>query len=526
VNVGSWDDCGSGFLSPSRIKKPLVLYDTTLRDGAQTDGVTFSLEDKLAISKALADFGFGYIEAGWPSSNPRDRQFFSEAKNLGLNAKIAAFGMTSRNPAKDSNIAELIKTDADVLTIVGKSWDLHVKDVIKVPLDENLRMISNTIEFLKSHGFAVFFDAEHFFDGYKSNPGYALQTLHAGSAADALVLCDTNGGTIPWVIDSVTRRVSEIISQPLGLHAHNDSGMALMNSLTAVKNGFAHVQGTVNGLGERCGNLDWCEFLPVAKIKLGAGVKVNLKKLSSLSRYVERMTGFGVAKNKPFVGENAFSHKGGIHIDAVIKTPLAYEHISPALVGNIRSCSMSEQVGRAGIVMAARQHGYDVDKNHPAISAAFEKIKHKQRFSDAELFLFLAEKIDKKGDPFELLDYETGVSRSGNAKTEIKVKIGSEALHEIAEGVGPIHSFDLALRKALGKRLCVEKVKLTNFRVRILNQEKATAAIVEVFIEFRANGESWSTTGVSDDLIRASEEALINGYKYYLVKNLGKWSEE
>jgi 2-isopropylmalate synthase len=501
----------------------LVLYDTTLRDGAQTPGVTFSLEDKLAIAEKLSDFGLDFIEGGWPSSNPRDMQFFKEVKSFGLKARIAAFGMTSKNPAKDNNIETLLKTEADVLTIFGKSWDLHVKEVLKISLEENLEMIAKTTEFLKSHGYRVFFDLEHFFDGYKSNPDYALKTLNTALAsdADAVILCDTNGGFLPFEIEPIVKKVKEIVNKPLGFHGHNDSGMALSNSLTALRNGFTHVQGTVNGLGERCGNLDWCEFLPVAKLKMEVKLKMNLQQLSSLSKYIERMTGFSVAKNKPFVGENAFSHKGGIHIDAVIKNPLAYEHISPELVGNTRNFSMSEQVGRAGIVMSAKRHGYDLDKDHPAVAAAFELVKKRQRLTDAELFLFLAEEVDKKQNSFELIEYETHVTGSGKAKTEVKLKIEKEIFHEIAEGVGPVHAFDLALRKALEKKFYVEKVKLTNFRVRILNQEKATAASVEVYIEFKAEGESWSTTGISDDVIRASEEALIKGYKYYLLKNRG-----
>jgi len=501
--------------------KNLVLYDTTLRDGAQTEGVTFSLEDKLAISSKLSDFGFHYIEGGWPASNPRDSVFFSEARNLGLKAKIAAFGMTSRSPEKDSNIEALLKTGADVITVFGKSWDLHVRDVLKTSNEENLKMISSTIEFLKSHGFRVFYDAEHFFDGYKHNPSYALRTLEAADGADEIILCDTNGGAMPWEVDAAAKAARGIVRKPLGMHAHNDCGMALMNSLAAAGNGFSHVQGTVNGLGERCGNLDWCMFLPVLGIKLGSGLNVELKNLMQLSRYVERMTGFNVPRNRPFVGESAFSHKGGVHIDAVLKIPEAYEHIRPEDVGNARSFGLSEQVGRAGIVMAAKQHGYHLDKDHPAVTEAFERIKQKQAFTDAELFLLLSNRIDGKKDPFGLLDYETEVSKSGRSKTEIKVGIDGEVYHEIAEGVGPVHSFDVALRKALQKRFSVGDVKLTNFRVRILNQEKATAASVEVFIEFRANGLSWSTTGISDDVIRASEEALINGYKYYLLKNRG-----
>ena len=501
------------------MKMHLGLYDTTLRDGAQTPGVTLSLEDKLALAKSLSEFGFDYVEGGWPGSNPRDQRFFQEVKRMGLKAKVAAFGMTSKDPANDNGLKGLIDTGADVLTIVGKSWDMHVRDVLKVSLKDNLRMISETIGFLKSHGFTVFFDAEHFFDGLKSNPGYALKTLEAGSDADSVILCDTNGGSLPSGIEAGVAQAAKVTKKPLGIHAHNDSGLALASSLAAVKAGITQVQGTMNGMGERCGNLDWCEFLPVAKVKMGASLAMDLKKLSKLSRYVERMTGFSVPKNKPFVGENAFSHKGGIHIDAVLKNPLAYEHMDPGMVGNSREFSLSEQVGRSGIVMSAKQHGYDLDKSHPAVSAAFKMVKERQHMTDAELYLLLAKKVDRMPDPFKLLDYGTHIGRSGNAITEIKLRVDSGILKETGSGVGPVHSFDLALRKVLGKRFNVEPVKLSNFRVRILNQEKATAASVEVFIEFRANGNSWSMTGVSDDIIRASEEALINGYKYYLLKN-------
>ncbi len=496
-------------------------YDTTLRDGAQTAGVTLSLGDKLAIARRLSLFGFDFIEGGWPSSNPRDKRFFQEVMKMGLRAKVAAFGMTSSDPGKDRNIDGLLKTGADVLTIVGKCWDLHVRDVLRVSLEENLGMIEDTIKFLKDGGCSVFFDAEHFFDGYCADREYALKALRAGSAADMIILCDTNGGSLPNEIGKAAEDAAKAVKAPLGIHAHNDSGMALANSLRAVRSGCVQVQGTVNGMGERCGNLDWCEFRPVAKAKIGLKIDVDLKKISSISRYVERMTGFCVPKSKPFVGENAFVHKGGIHIDAVLKNPRAYEHMPPELVGNSRSFRMSEQVGRAGIVKSARQHGYELDKDHPAVSEAFARVKEDQRMTDAELFLLLAKRVDGRPDPFALVDYDTHVRRSGKAKTEIKVKAGQDTMHEIAEGVGPVHSFDLALRKALGKRFDVGQVKLSNFRVRILNQEKATAASVEVFIEFRANGDSWSMTGTSDDVIRASEEALINGYKYYLLKSGG-----
>jgi 2-isopropylmalate synthase len=518
VNAGSWSELNP--VSPKTVKR-LVLYDTTLRDGAQTRGLKFSLEDKLAISRKLSDFGFHYIEAGWPSSNPVDRQYFEEVRGLGLKAKTAAFGMTSRRPEKDSRIDDLVRTQADVVTIFGKTWDLHVKDVLKISPGQNLSMISGTIDYLKSQGLRVFFDAEHFFDGYKANPDYALAALDAAKGAETLVLCDTNGGTMPWEVEAIVQDVRKRSGTELGLHMHNDTGMAVMSTLSAMKNGVAHVQGTVNGLGERCGNLDWCEFLPVAGIKLGLQPGVEMKDLVRLSRYIVRMTGFSLARNKPFVGTNAFSHKGGVHIDAMLKTPRAYEHMNPEDVGNTRLFSLSEQAGRAGVIDAARRHGYRLAKEQPAVREIMGEMNRGGVTTDAELFLLLSEKIDGKKGLFDLVSYETGVSSGGDAKTEVKVRINGETFHEIAEGVGPVHSLDVALRKALSKKFNAEKLQLTNYRVRILNQEKATAAIVEVFIEFKAGGSTWSTSGASDDIMKASKDALIKGYNYYLLKNCG-----
>jgi 2-isopropylmalate synthase len=348
-------------LSPESVEK-LVLYDTTLRDGAQTRGLNLSLEDKLSISRKLSEFGVHYIEGGWPSSNPRDMNYFREVKSLGLKCKVAAFGMTSRNPARDAKISDLLKTEADVITVFGKSWELHVKDVLGITNEENLRMVSRTVDYIKSHGFKVFFDAEHFLDGYKTNRDYALAVIEAASGADALVLADTNGGAMPWEVESAMSDVSALVKKDIGMHAHNDTGMAVMNTLVAVANGASHVQGTVNGLGERCGNMDWCEFLPLAGLKLGLKLDVNMKRLYRLSRYLERMTGFSLSRNKPFVGLNAFSHKGGVHIDAMMKNPKAYEHMSPQDVGNVTRFSISELVGRSGVIEAARRHGYEIEK--------------------------------------------------------------------------------------------------------------------------------------------------------------------
>jgi 2-isopropylmalate synthase len=510
------------FGSPQKAKiSNLVLYDTTLRDGAQTRGLSMSLADKLSISKKLSSFGVHYIEGGWPSSNQRDMEYFEKVKGLSLSAKTAAFGMTAKDPAKDPQVAGLLKAGADVVTVFGKGWELHVKDVLKISNDENLRMISSTVEYLKAHGLTVFFDAEHFFDGYKANPSYALAVMEAASAsgADALVMCDSNGGALPWEVAAAVTAVREKLKiKELGIHAHNDTGMAVMNALAAVSCGARQVQGTVNGLGERCGNTDWCEFLPLLGIKLGVKLPVDMKGLYALSRYVERMTGFSLAANKPFIGENAFSHKGGVHIDAMLKNPRAYEHMSPDEVGNATRFSLSEQVGRSGVTEAAGRFGYHIAKGSPEATRLTDMVKENQATTEAEFFLMLEDAAGGKRHPFELLSYETEVSSDGRAKTEVKMKVGGEVLHEISEGVGPVHAMDLAIRKALGKKFSVEGLRLTNYRVRIVNQEKATAASVEVFIEFRTDSETWSASGVSDDIIKASEEALLKGYRYYLLK--------
>jgi 2-isopropylmalate synthase len=395
---------------------------------------------------------------------------------------------------------------------------MHATEVLKVTLERNLQMISETIDFLRQSGFKrVFYDAEHFFDGYRENPEYALQTLEAARKADCIILCDTNGGSMPPEVHSITKRVSGAVRNPLGIHSHNDSGLALANSLAALD--FArHVQGTINGLGERCGNLDLCEFIPIVQLKMGMKAVERLEGLKELSRYVERLTGFSIPKNKPFVGENAFRHKAGVHVDGIMKNHRSYEHILPEAVGNERLFTISEQAGRSNVLVAARKFGYELDKNDSRVARILEEVKRRRIFSEAELFILLSREIDKKPEPFELLDYRTSVSKDGTAEASVELRVGKEVLHEISRGVGPVHSLDLTIRKALKRFFDIEKVRLTNYRVRILNEERATAATVEVLIEFRANGESWYTIASSDDVIKASGEALVNGYKYYLLK--------
>lgn len=494
----------------------LILYDTTLRDGAQTPGVIFSLMDKINITKRLDDFGFDYIEGGWPSSNQRDMEYFKKIASTETNAKIVSFGMTSKNPKNDKMLNDLLL--AKVVTIFGKSWDLHVRDVLKVSLEQNIVMIGESIDYLKSHGVEVIYDAEHFFDGFKSNQDYCIETLKAAKNADCLVLCDTNGGTLPWEVYEITKYIRKKIPHMLGVHCHNDCGFAVMNTLASISAGAVHIQGTINGLGERCGNMDWCEFLPVITLKMKLCSK-NIQDLYNLSLYIERVTGFSVAKNKPFVGENAFTHKAGVHVDAVIKNPSAYEHIQPEFLGRKRRFIVSEQIGRAGVVKIASMYGYNLNKNHSVIKKITGMLKTAKGFTNTDIYLLLSKFLDKKQEPFKVLDYKIETKNQGLAKACLTIKADNRIIKEQAHGVGPVHSLDLALRKALSKFYNIDEVRLTNYRVRILNEEKATAANVEVYIEFKNNKETWSTLSISDDIIKASEEALIKGYMFHLTRN-------
>ncbi|ADY72887.1 2-isopropylmalate synthase/homocitrate synthase family protein [Desulfurobacterium thermolithotrophum DSM 11699] len=527
----------------------VYIYDTTLRDGAQTRGVSFSLEDKLRITQALDDLGVHYIEGGWPGSNPKDLAYFETVKGLNLkNSKIVAFSSTKRKGIKieeDANIAQLVKTKVPAVTVFGKSWDLHVTEALKISLEENLELIYQTIEYLKKYFDEVFFDAEHFFDGYKENPEYAVKTLKAAeeAGADCLILCDTNGGTLWYETEEIFDAVSKKVKAPLGIHAHNDSDMAVVNSLIAVKKGAIQIQGTINGLGERAGNANLCSIIPNLVIKMGyKSIPIeNLKKLYSVSRLVSELLNRPHPANLPFVGDNAFAHKAGVHVSAVEKNPRTYEHINPELIGNRRRIMVSELSGRSNIVNKARELGIELDKNSPEVKKILEKIKYLEaqgyhfEGAEASFELLLKETLGMSKKYFELKGFRVFTEKRSEeeeayAEATVKVEIPEEIArekgiedrfeHTAAEGRGPVEALDKALRKALEKFYpSIKEVKLTDYKVRILNEAAGTGASPRVLIESTDGKRKWGTVGVSPNVIEASWIALVDALKYKLMKD-------
>ena len=527
----------------------VYIYDTTLRDGAQTRGVSFSLEDKLRITKALDELGVHYIEGGWPGSNPKDIAYFESVKDLKLsNSKITAFSSTKRKGTKieeDKNIQQLLRTEVSAVTIFGKSWDLHVKESLKVSLEENLEMIYETISYLKKYFDEVFFDAEHYFDGFKSNPEYAIKTLKVAeeAGADCLVLCDTNGGTLWFEVEEIIKETKKHISSPFGIHAHNDSEMAVVNSLIAVKLGATQVQGTLNGLGERTGNANLCSVIPNLVLKMGIEVipVENLRKLYRISRLVSELTNRPHPPNLPYTGENAFSHKAGVHVSAVEKNPKLYEHIDPSLVGNRRRIMISELSGRSNIVNKAKELGINLDKSSKDVQEILNKVKNLEAkgyyFEGAEgsFELLLKETLGLTKKYFELKGFRVLTEkRSENeeayAEATIKVEIPEDVAvekgikdrfeHTAAEGRGPVEALDKALRKALEKFYpSIKQVKLTDYKVRILDETAGTEASPRVLIESTDGKKKWGTVGVSPNIIEASWLALADAFKYKLMKD-------
>ncbi|MGQ9469602.1 MAG: citramalate synthase [Nitrososphaerales archaeon] len=517
----------------------IEILDTTLRDGAQTYGVSFSLQDKLSIAQRLDDLGVRYIEGGWPGSNPKDIEFFKAIRKISLrNSEIVAFGSTRKKevlPSKDSMLNILLETEVKTAVIFGKAWDLHVNDVLNTTLDENLRMVEDSIEYLKNHGLNVIFDAEHFFDGFKSNYEYALKVVKKAEEAGAqvIVLCDTNGGTLTSDIQSIVNRARTELKAPIGIHCHNDSGLATANTLMAVLAGANHVQGTINGLGERCGNADLCQVLPALHFKMGLRALINdkplgeqLKDLSALSKYVYELTNLPPNPYQPYVGKNAFAHKGGVHIDAMLKQSKAYEHIDPSLVGNRRELSISELSGRASVVHMASRLGIKLDKQSDLVDKVLNEIKHMEaqgyhiEDADATVHLIFLKAMGYNLNPFQVQLWRVSTMKNSSKFTsgEVMVKVGDEVLHEASVGVGPVHALDQALRKALLK--CFPQLKnvdLINYKVTVVDSARGTASMVRVFIEFKDNNLQWATTALSDNIIEASAMGLIDGYVYRLV---------
>lgn len=513
------------------------IFDTTLRDGAQSEYISFSVEDKLHIARKLDEFGIHYIEGGWPGSNPKDFLFFKQVKEEKFqNAKIVAFGSTKHAHNKvedDPNIKALLDADTSTVSIFGKTWILHVEKALRVTREQNLEMIHESVAYLKAKGREVIFDAEHFFDGYKANPDYALETLRVAeeAGADVLVLCDTNGGTLTSDVAKIVKTVREAVSAPLGIHAHNDSELAVANTLVAVQNGCEHVQGTINGYGERCGNANLCSVIPNLQIKAGFKCipEENISGLTALSHYVSEITNMVPNNAMPFVGKSAFSHKGGIHVSAVMRDTTCYEHIEPETVGNRRRVLVSDLSGKSNILYKAAELGIDVksyQEQLPAIMKRLKELEHEgYQFEAAEgsLELLIKKIKNEYKNYFDLQGLRILVEKdeSDEMRTEatIRMIVNNAVEHAAAEGVGPINALDKALRKVLINFYPeIEGMKLTDYKVRVIDAKAGTSARVRVLIESTADNMTWNTVGVSENIIEASWQALTDSVSYYLMK--------
>ncbi|MBI2885387.1 MAG: citramalate synthase [Candidatus Omnitrophica bacterium] len=514
------------------------LYDTTLRDGAQTERISYSVQDKLRITQKLDELGVACVEGGWPGSNPKDAQFFQLARKLSLKtAVLAAFGSTrhAATAAKDANLNALLKAETSVITIFGKTWDLHVRDVLRVPLDENLRMIEDSVRYLKRRGRAVVYDAEHFFDGYRENATYALATLRAAQSAgaDTIVFCDTNGGRLPAEISTIISAVRSHLQVPTGIHVHNDCGLAVANSIAAVQAGCRQVQGTINGYGERCGNADLTNLIPVLQLKLGLEClpPQKLKELTEASHFVAEVSNMGQTPNQPFVGATAFTHKGGVHVNAVMKNPRTYEHIDPNLVGNQRKILVSELSGRSALVVKARALNLALTKDTPEakrLLSLLQDLEHQGfHFEAAEgSFELLLQRHLKHLKPFfDLESFRIVIEKRGgqmSSEASIKLRVNGVREHAAAEGDGPVNALDNAIRRALAQFYpTLARMHLTDFKVRVLDEKAGTAAKVRVLIESQDEQDSWGTIGVSENIIEASWQALVDSIEYKLLKDQG-----
>jgi 2-isopropylmalate synthase len=520
------------------------LYDTTLRDGAQSEGVSFSLVDKLHIAAKLDELGIHYIEGGWPGSNPKDAEFYQKARDLSLkNAQIVAFGSTRRRDTRaegDKNLVMLVEAGVKIATIVAKSSDLQVTRVLRTTLEENLNMISDSVRFLKSQGIEVFVDAEHFFDGYKSDADYALETLKVAAEAGAscLVLCDTNGGTMPDEIMEAVRGAVAATPVPVGIHTHNDGGLALANTLAAVSAGATQVQGTINGYGERCGNANLSTIIPALKLKMGIDCvsDVQLAKITEVSNYVSEVANLLPNPYAPYIGASAFSHKAGYHMDGISKWPDAYQHIDPAVVGNRQRTVVSDQSGKRNIIQKAKEFGVDLASKAEKTQELLKRVKYLEsrgfQYENAEASFELLLQRAEPGyqPPFELVDFMVVVESKRRASTRanqdemlseamVKVKVGKDMIHTAAEGDGPVNALDLALRKALLQFYpSLKGVRLVDYKVRILEESTGTESQVRVLIESSDGTNEWRTVGSSTNIIEASWLALADGLEYWLLK--------
>lgn len=510
------------------------IYDTTLRDGAQREDISFSLNDKLAIARRLDEFGVHYIEGGWPGSNPKDAEFFSQVPSLGLKqARVAAFGSTRHRESRcesDANLAALLAADTPVVTLVGKSWDYHVEHVLGVSRQENLDMIRESVAYMKRRDKEVLFDAEHFFDGYKADPEYALATLVAAAkgGADVLVLCETNGGAMPWEVEAAVSAVARHLALPLGIHAHNDGGLGVANSLAAVRAGCTQVQGTMNGYGERVGNANLTTIIPDLQLKMGYQVvdAGKLPGLTKLSRFVAEVANLKHDDHFPYTGRSAFAHKGGIHVAAMLKAEHAYQHVDPTQVGNETRAVVSELSGRGNLLYQARAQGLDISREQAQqVLHEIKSLEH-QGFTfeaaEASVDLMLQRSRTDYQAPFELIDFmvvtEQRQGRGLLAEATVKVKIGDDVKLTAAEGNGPVNALALALHKTLCEVYPqLEDLRLTDYKVRILDGNKGTAATTRVLITFQHGERTWTTVGAHTNIIEASWRALSDSMEYALL---------
>jgi 2-isopropylmalate synthase len=518
--------------------RQIEIYDTTLRDGAQTEDISFSVEDKLRITEKLNEFGVHYIEGGWPGANPRDMEYFKKARKFNLEkSKIVAFGSTHRPKHKvenDFNIRALLDSKSRIITIFGKTWDFHVKEAFKISLEENLDIIYNSVAYLKKNTESVFFDAEHFFNGYKDNPQFALKCLLTAqdAGADCLILCDTNGGTLPDEVKNIMNDIMKNVHVPIGIHAHNDSECAVANSLIAVESGASHVQGTINGLGERCGNANLCSVIPNLQIKLGINCLAaeQLRKLREVSRFVNEIANVRHFKRQPFVGDSAFAHKAGIHVSAIRKKPETYEHIKPELVGNSQRVLISDLAGRSNILRKAEEFGIHLDPDSPQVQDIVTSLKDLENegfqfeAAEASFELLMKKSLGLHKRFFDLIGFRIIVEKRKEgedpiSEATIMVKVGGHIEHTAATGNGPVNAIDNALRKALDKFYPeLRNVKLHDYKVRVLTAGRGTSAKVRVLIESGDEAKRWGTVGVSENIIEASYQALVDSIEYKLLK--------
>jgi 2-isopropylmalate synthase len=516
----------------------IKIYDTTLRDGSQAEDITFSVEDKIRIAQKLDELGVHYIEGGWPGSNPKDLQFFQEIKPIPLHqAKVVAFGSTCRAgtpPEKDPNIQTLIEAGTKVIAIFGKSWDLHALEALRITLDQNLDIIDQSIRYLKDKVSEVIYDAEHFFDGFKSNPQYALSTLGAAqkAKADWIVLCDTNGGTLPYEVESIIKEVKKRIRVPLGIHAHNDTDTAVVNSIYAVREGVRMVHGTMNGYGERCGNANLCSIIPNLKLKMGMDCIPDdrLKKLTEVSRFISELANLPHSKYLPYVGDSAFAHKGGIHVSAVRKRAMMYEHVEPETVGNHQRVLISDLSGESNILYKAAEFKIDIESKDLKVKEILDTLKRLEnqgfQFEGAEgsFEILIKKALGQHRKFFDLMGFRVIVEKKEEgvpplSEATIMVRVGDRVEHTAAVGHGPVNALDNAIRKALEKFYPgMKEVKLLDYKVRILSTKDGTAAQTRVLIESGDGESKWGTVGVSENIIEASWQALVDSIDYKLLK--------